>query len=372
MGRTAYWKGARAGLASPHWAMRAAAPCTWLLRPAASNGESPSPPPPERRALSGSGPLELQIGAVGLDADRERLFLDPVLVAQELLLVTRERQDDAVGELEPLLAAEAVDLVDQVADAALELELRVQGQVERDGEAVLARDGPAFLAAALDEHFLRRQLVAVDTEAPFAELLELPRLERGPDRAELLSELRAQHREVRLHSQLARVDLAELDTLHAQLLGDLGGVVGDGIGALDDETAQRLTELDPRLRARLAAELDHTADLGHLGEQRLVGLRELRPPREVDRFRPLEHERAPKTVGQERHRGRDDPQRLDDRPPESLERLGLTVPEPPSRAADVPVRKIVDERFEEARQRRRLVALVRGLGGAHQPPRARD
>src|SRR5438876_11292543 len=71
------------------------------LRPAASNGESPSPPPPERRALSDlrSGLFDLELRAVRLDLDREGLFLDPVLMPEELALRLGERDDDAVGQL---------------------------------------------------------------------------------------------------------------------------------------------------------------------------------------------------------------------------------------------------------------------------------
>ena len=45
---------------------------------------------------------------------------------------------------------------------------------------------------------------------PLSELLELARLQRGADGAELLAELRPEHGQVRLHAQL-RIDVAELD-----------------------------------------------------------------------------------------------------------------------------------------------------------------
>ena len=61
----------------------------------------------------------------------------------------------------PCSLRSAVHLVDQVARTALELELGVEREVERDGQAVLARDRPAFLAVPLDEHLVGAELVAV-------------------------------------------------------------------------------------------------------------------------------------------------------------------------------------------------------------------
>src|SRR5207249_12084743 len=94
----------------------------------------------------------------------------------------------------------------------------------------LAGDRPAFLAAALDDHLVRAELVPVDAEAAAVELLEAPGLERGANGGELLAELRAEDRQVRLHAQLARVDGAELDVLDAQLLCDLAGMRRGQIG----------------------------------------------------------------------------------------------------------------------------------------------
>src|SRR6266516_3037916 len=124
-------------------------------------------------------------------------------------------------KLGAVLLPKPVDLVDQVAHPALELELGIERQVERDGEPVLTGDGPALLAAPLDDHLVRAELVPVDPEAAVVELFEASGLERGTNGGELLAELRAEDRQVRLHAQLARVDLAELDFLDAQLLCDL-------------------------------------------------------------------------------------------------------------------------------------------------------
>jgi len=62
---------------------------------------------------------------------------------------------------------------------------------------VLAGDSPAFLAAPLDQHLLRRELVTVHPDSSVPELLELPRLEGGAHGAELLAELGPKQRQVR-------------------------------------------------------------------------------------------------------------------------------------------------------------------------------
>ena len=79
--------------------------------------------------------------------------------------------------------------------------------------------------------------MAEDPEAAAVELLEVAGGERGADGAELLAELRPEHRQVRLHVQLRRVDLAELDVLDAELLAHLPGVALGERRALDDEPA---------------------------------------------------------------------------------------------------------------------------------------
>jgi hypothetical protein len=48
------------------------------------------------------------------------------------------------------------------------------------------------------------------------------------------AELRAEHRQVRLHLQSRGLDLAELDLLDTQLVGDLVGVPLRARGARDD------------------------------------------------------------------------------------------------------------------------------------------
>jgi hypothetical protein len=68
---------------------------------------------------------------------------------------------------------------------------------------------------------------------------------------------------------------------------------------------------------------------------------------------------APQVLGQERHHRRDHLHRADEREPELLKR-GLVVasPKPSARAADVPVRKVVDEGHEGAGDVRRPEAVV--------------
>ena len=147
-----------------------------------------------------------------LDAYRERLARDPLLVGGQL---GGQGQGDPIGDLEAELLAHRVDLVDRLARAALELEVGVELEVERDRQTVLAGDCPALLAAPLDEHLLRRELVTVDPQPTAVELLEIARLELCAHGAELLAELGPEDGQVRLHPQLSRLDLAELDLLHA-------------------------------------------------------------------------------------------------------------------------------------------------------------
>src|SRR5207245_2072470 len=131
-------------------------------------------------------------------------------------------------------------------DAALKFELGVQRRVERDCQPELGCDGPARASAALDEHFVRTELVARRAKAPVAELLELARLQRGAHSAERLAELRPENRQVRLDDQLGCLDLTELDLLHAQLIGELVRLRANAVGTVHDEAPQRLAQLQPR------------------------------------------------------------------------------------------------------------------------------
>ena len=176
--------------------------------------------------------------------------------------------------------------------------------------------------------------MAEDAEAAAVRLLELARGERGADCAELLAELRAEHRQVRLHVELRRLDIAELDLLDAQLLAQLVDVPGCERRALDDEPAERLPRLQLRGRASLVAEPDDPAHLGDLGEQVVVRGRSLRPAGEVHRIRRvaggLADEHLPEMLAQERHHRRDDAQRLHERQPEHVQGDGVPLPEAPA------------------------------------------
>ena len=151
----------------------------------------------------------------------------------------------------------------------LEHQLVVERRLERDRDAGVARDRPAFAADVLDQHLLGLEHVPVDLEPAAVELLELAARELLAHRAEPRTELRPEHRQVRLHAQLRRLDLSEDDLLDAKLVGDLVRVRRGKRSAFGDEPPQRLAELELRGGARLPAELDHAPNVGDLGEQRV-------------------------------------------------------------------------------------------------------
>src|SRR5262249_48561725 len=156
---------------------------------------------------------------------------------------------DAIDDLEALVLPHRVHLADEVVRAALELELRIERRVELDGDALRGRDRGALAAATLDEHLVRAELVPRGAEPSVAELLEVARLQCLLHLAQRGTEARPEHREIRLHAQL-RVDGPELDRLDAHLVGDLIRMRRRAVRTLDDETPQRLAQLEPRRRAR--------------------------------------------------------------------------------------------------------------------------
>ena len=247
--------------------------------------------------------------------------------------------------------------MDQVEDERLEREAGVERRVECDGDAVGARHGPALLTGLLDEDLVGPELVVPDPEAAGLELVELAAGEGFAHVAQRRAELRPQHRQVRFHPELARIDVAEFDLFHAQLLSDLVGVRAGPVRAGDDDPAQRLPELQPRRRTRLTAELDDLPHRRHLRVQRLIDLARLRPRVEEDRL-VLRDDVLPEMLGEERHHRCDHLERRAQRLPQHAQRRLVAVPEPAPRTPDVPVRQIVDETLERIDDAGRPVALV--------------
>ena len=182
--------------------------------------------------------------------------------------------------------------------------------------------------------------------------------------------------QVRLDPELARLDLAERHVAHAELVRDLVGVALRPRRALDDERAQRLAQLDARGRTSLPPELDHAAELRDLGEELDVGLAAASgQPARCTESGASSHgcgQHPPQMVGEERHERRDHAEALDERVPERAQGHCVAVPEPAPRAADVPVRDVVDERLVRTNDVEREPALVPGGRLAHQCVRPLD
>ena len=156
--------------------------------------------------------------------------------------------------------------------------------------------------------------MAVDADPAARKLFERPCRKRSSNRAELLTELRPEHGKVRLHAHLHRLDFAELDVFHAQLVTDLFGVGGRSACTLNDHATQRLPELQSGRRSRLTPELDDLADRRHLGKERVVSVARLGPAGEKHRSRcVVRTQDTPHVLRQERHHGRDDLHRPNER-----------------------------------------------------------
>ena len=132
-------------------------------------------------------------------------------------------------------------------------------------------------------------------------------------------------------------------SLHAKLLGDLAACAPPRAAPSTTSVRSGWRSLQTGRRPRLAAQARRR---GERPRSRRAARGRARStsgqPREVHRLGPVGHEVAPEVVGDERHQRRDHAQRLDERVPERLERLLLAVPEAPPRAADVPVREVVE------------------------------
>src|SRR5918996_2271387 len=295
-------------------------------------GKGPPPSPPQAAGLLLLGVLSHRELRACLDARRERLGLDPVLVPEEVA-VAGERKDDPVGDLKAGLLPERVDLVDEVEHAPLELELGIDRRIDPDREALRVR--PARLLLALDDELVRLELVARRAYASTLERLEVACLEGLLDVAQRPAELRAEQPQVRLVVEAHGGLIEDLDLLHAELLLQLLHVLAGVARAVDGEAAERLAQPQARFRPRLPPELDDLSELGDLREQPLVRKRWilLRPAGEEDalggRRAWLGDERAPQVLGQKRHHGADDAQRLGERVPERAERSLVIGVEPP-------------------------------------------
>src|SRR5438132_14068500 len=131
-------------------------------------------------------------------------------------------------------------------------------------------------------------------------------------------------------------------------------------GALHDEEAERLSQLDVRVSPGPAAQLDDAADFRNFAQQLLVPCPQLGPGLEKNGVaRALGPQPPPQEVGEERYHGCNQLDRADKRVPERPERAVVAVPEASAGAADVPVREVVDEGIEGTDERRCPVALVR-------------
>ena len=296
-----------------------------------------------------------------LHAQRERLFLDPRLVVGEIRLLRPERDGDAVAQLEAGVAAHRVDAVDELADAALTDELVVERRVERDRERAVLGDREALDGGALAvEHLVGAELLAGDAHAASLELLVVAGLERRLHGRQPRAEPRPEHGEVGLELRANDGAVVEDDLLDVELLAELARVRGRAVRAADVCPAQRLPELDARVAASLVAELDDPPRVGDVVEELLVALSRVLPAGEEDRARlVVGAEDAPQVLAEERHHGRDDDERAHERGSQRRERGGIAVPEPPARAADVPVGQVVHEGLERRDDVRRPVPLVR-------------
>ena len=191
--------------------------------------------------------------------------------------------------------------MDEVVRVALEEQLVVEREVERDRDTVARRDRPALLAAALDEHLVGLELVAEDTEAPAVELLELAGRERGTNGAELLAELRPERGQVRLHVELDGFDVAELDAprraARRRSLSRCPSTRAPSTTRRRSGCRSLIPELERACRPSSTTRRTSAISVRNARS----GSSDLGPAGEVDGLRPVEHERPPEVVGDEWH-----------------------------------------------------------------------
>ena len=185
--------------------------------------------------------------------------------------LTRERDHDTVGQLEPGALAHGVERVDEVEHAAFAAQFVVERGVEGDADAVVLGDRPALERHALAaDHLVGLEHLAGRAQPAVVELLDVTLLERGPHLGQLGAEPRPEQAQVRQQLHAGDGPLVESDLLDAQLLSDLVGVPRGRARAAHEHPAQRLSELEVRLAARATAELDDVAHRGDLRKQLFV------------------------------------------------------------------------------------------------------
>src|SRR5687768_13676092 len=304
-----------------------------------------------------------------LDGDRERLALDQ---APELLDRLRDgprvAQADPVGDLEPGLLAQVVQLVDELARETFLLEVRRERGLERGDRSGVAADRVTGRADVLDEHLGGQEREAFDLERAVGLLSEPPLGERRAHPREILAELRSERLELRFHAQLDEPGgiVADLELFHVQLVTheprDLAArieraAVPIGLVEDDDEPPQRRTDLHASLAPRGAAERHDAHRRPHLAVERLVDRlgTERRIVREMHRRRrrrdSAAHEVLVHRLREERHHRSEEPRDRDERLVERLvggKRVALVArsPEARPRQPDVPGRELVPEGLE--------------------------
>ena len=285
-------------------------------------------------------------------------------------------QLDPVADVQPGALAALLDQPYDVADETGPAQLRGDLEVERHGLAGAARDRPAGARRLGDDDLVlaQAQLLAVDRDTRRAvdqrvrELGAVEGVDRVGDLLRPLAEALAQRPEVGLHRHVDQVAGEALERDDVELGGDQCAQLGRQRlppGGAHQGPGERLPGLGLGLGAGRPAEVDQPSYQGHLPGQlgrrpasrRPSASRAGAPSRAASRRRD---ERVPHLVGEERrerrHQPRHDLQALVQR----RERGRVAVPEAAARAADVPVRQVVDELGEALSGAQRVEVLQRG------------
>ena len=171
-----------------------------------------------RRGLTpglGLGDFWFGAAAVGSDLDGKTSSLIQSSCVEEVRGRLRERDHDPVGQLEPASLRFAFSSWIRSSTRFSTTSSWIERRVERDREPVAVRDRPALACPTCSTSTSSAERSWPTARKPPFDSHEVARVERRAHRAELLAELRPEHREVRLDAELCRLDLAELDLLHA-------------------------------------------------------------------------------------------------------------------------------------------------------------